>query len=132
MRIATWRDEGSRLLAFDRSNPWGSKKCTPLSPTPTPHPAESEGQPNILIDPNGNPRLTDFGLSSITRDNRSANASTPNGRGSTRWRAPELLALSTKAKGREKVKSARPTEKSDAYSLAMVVIEVVFPRLAQN
>jgi len=109
----------------------GDLKSVRFYPPPLPHPADSEWQPNILIDPNGNPRLTDFGLSSVTR-NLSANASTPDGRGSIRWRAPELLALSTKKKAQEKVRSARPTSKSDAYSLAMVAIEVKFPRLTQN
>ncbi|KAF9789414.1 kinase-like domain-containing protein [Thelephora terrestris] len=84
---------------------------------------------NILIDSDENPRLTDFGFSSITMNNISANASTPNGKGSTRWFAPELLELSTKTKGREKTKSLRVTFKSDTYSLAMVTIEIFTGRL---
>ena len=60
------------------------------------------------------------------------NASTPNGRGSTRWRAPELLALSTKPRDKARVESVRPTYKSDVYSLAMVGIEVIFSSLAQS
>ncbi|KAF9646891.1 kinase-like protein [Thelephora ganbajun] len=79
---------------------------------------------NILIDSGGNPRLTDFGLSSVTRNGISANASTKNGGGTIRWRAPELLELSTKAKDEGKAKLPRPTKKSDTYSLAMVVIEI--------
>jgi serine/threonine protein kinase len=95
-------------------------------------PAEFEKQSNVLIDPSGGPRLTDFGFSSITRNICSVNASTPNGRGSTRWRAPELLVLSIKPKDQDKAKSARPTNKSDVYSLAMVAIEVTIFSLAQN
>ena len=94
--------------------------------------AEHEIQSNVLIDPNGNPRLTDFGFSSITMDDFSANASTPNGKGSTRWRAPELLELSIKVKNREKSKPVRPTNESDVYSLAMLVIEVTPPFFAEN
>jgi len=97
---------------------------------PTFHLTEPEAQSNILIDAMGNPRLTDFGFSSITMNDRSVNASTPNRRGSMRWRGPELLVSSTKVKG--KVKSTRPTKKSDMYSLAMVVIEVKLSRLAQS
>jgi serine/threonine protein kinase len=89
-------------------------------------------QSNILIDLNRSPRLTDFGFSSITMNNLSANASSTNGRGSMRWRAPELLALSTKVKDREKTKTVRPTKKSDTYSLAMVIIEVKSPARARK
>jgi len=49
-----------------------------------------------------------------------------------RWRAPELLVLTTKVKGKGKAKATRPTNKSDVYSLAMVVIEVKVSRLAQS
>jgi len=79
-----------------------------------------------------NPRLTDFGFSSITINDFSTNASIPNRRGSTRWRAPELLVLSTRVKDKGKAKAARPTNKSDACSLAIAVIEVKFSPLAQS
>jgi len=80
--------------------------------------------PNILIDKSGRPRLTDFGFSSITRNVNSVNVSTPGGRGTLRWCAPELLVLSTKEEDQRKVLSVRPTRKSDSYSFAMVVIEI--------
>ena len=122
--VVDWRDKGSQLLALNRSNPRGPKECKVLISPSVFCSAKFETQSNILIDPNGNPRLTDFGFSLITRNISSVHASTPNGRGPTRWRAPELLALSTKAKDQDKVKLARPTKKSDAYSFAMVVMEV--------
>ena len=90
------------------------------------HPAESERQSNILIDSSGNPCLTDFGLSSVT------NSVSTHGKCSIRWRAPELLVLSTRARDQDKDKPATPTEKSDVYSLAMVAIEVTFPRLTHS
>ena len=89
-------------------------------------------QPNVLIDAEGNPRLMDFGCSSITRNVWSANASTPHGGGSIRWSAPELVPLSTDLTDLERVRSTRPTNESDVYSLAMVTIEVIFFCLAQN
>ena len=130
--IAAWRDKGSQLLALHRRDSRRSKKCKHSIFTSVFRLAESEIQPNILIDLNGSPRLTDFGLSSTTRNISSANDSTPNGRGSTRWKAPELLALSIKPKDQDRVKEARPTKESDAYSLAMVAIEVTFSSLAQD
>jgi len=75
----------------------------------------------------GNPRLTDFGFSSITMNDRSVSSSMANRGGSTRWLAPELLALSIKVINKGKAKATRPTKKSDVYSLAMVTIEVKFP-----
>jgi serine/threonine protein kinase len=56
----------------------------------------------------------------------SFNASTVNGSGTMRWCAPELLVLSTKPRDMGKPNNARPTMKSDTYSLAMVIIEVAF------
>jgi len=132
LSIVARRDKGSKLLTLHGSNSRRLEGCK-FSPSPsTFRLAESETQSNILIDDMGNPRLTDFGFSSITMNDRSVNASTENRRGSTRWRAPELLALSTKVVDKGKAKSTRPTRMSDVYSLAMVVIEVKFPHLAQG
>ena len=75
-------------------------------------------QANILIDEKGSPRLSDFGLCSITRNIDSVNASTPF-RGSTvRYSAPEILDTSGDFKRK------KPTNKTDVYSFSMVIVEV--------
>jgi len=66
-------------------------------------------QGNILINDDGEPTLTDFGLS---KDNSAVTSSTLKGVGSVRWTAPELLNGSTK------------TMASDVYAVAMVIYEV--------
>ena len=80
-------------------------------------------QPNILIDGGGSPRLSDFGLCSITRNIDSVNASTPNNGCTIRYCAPELLDTVTVVTTEKK----KPTNKSDVYSLSMVIVEVHLP-----
>ena len=77
-------------------------------------------QPNILIDSEGIPRLSDFGLCSITRNVDSVNASTPNHGCTVRYCAPELLDIGEVVR----VAKKKPTNKSDMYSLSMVIVEV--------
>ena len=76
-------------------------------------------QPNILIDSKGSPRLSDFGLCSITKNIDSANASTANRGFTVRYCAPEILD----AGGVVEVEKRKPTNKSDVYSLSMVIVE---------
>ncbi|KAF9789189.1 kinase-like domain-containing protein [Thelephora terrestris] len=73
--------------------------------------------PNILFDNTGVPKISDFGISSITLDPQSYNASTPARGNSLRWTAPEIL-------GALNDESRRPTRMSDVYAFAMVVIEI--------
>ena len=74
----------------------------------------------------GSPRLSDFGLCSVTRNIDSVNASTPNRGCTVRYCAPELLDL----KDTGNVEKKKLTNKTDVYSLSMVVVEVhTFPKL---
>ncbi|KAF9646793.1 kinase-like protein [Thelephora ganbajun] len=75
---------------------------------------------NILIDASGTPRLSDFGLCSITKNTDSINASTPNRGCTIRYCAPELLEINGVPPLEKK-----PTNKSDVYSLSMVIVELV-------
>jgi len=110
----------SRLPARQRSSPRRFERCTwVLSCRPsllTCHFSQS----NILIDGTGSPRLSDFGLSSITENIDSVNASTPNYGGTVRYCAPEILGVDGVVRPEKK----RPTNKSDVYSLSMVIVEV--------
>ena len=68
----------------------------------------------------GNPRLSDFGISSITRNIDSVNASTPYHGCTLRYCAPENLH----AKGGIVLGlKGDLTNKSDMYSLSMVIVE---------
>jgi len=71
------------------------------------------GQPNILIDHNGNARLTDFGLTSVVRRRNSVRVTGIKGY-TTAWGAPEVLL--------EECDKATP--EADIFSFGMVVIEV--------
>jgi len=77
-------------------------------------------QPNILIDAKGCPYLSDFGLCSITRNIESVNASTPHPGYTIRYCAPELLDVGKAIKDVKR----KATNKSDVYSLSMVIVEV--------
>ncbi|KAH8111281.1 kinase-like domain-containing protein [Phellopilus nigrolimitatus] len=73
---------------------------------------------NILIDDDGHPLLSDFGLSRI-KAVFSATMDSTHGAGSLRWQAPELLYPS-KYGG-----NGRHTIQSDIYAFAMTCIEVI-------
>jgi len=85
----------------------------------TPLPTDRRPQQNIVIDQKLSPRLADFGLSSITKNIASVNASTPNAGGTVHYRAPELFG----SPGDATVKSKKVTKESDMYSLSMVIVE---------
>lgn len=70
----------------------------------------------------GIPCLADFGLSSIAEDIYSISGSNIASGGSVRWSAPELVGPITA----QVDKWVAPTMQSDIYSLAMVIIEVIF------
>ncbi|KAF9789406.1 kinase-like domain-containing protein [Thelephora terrestris] len=76
---------------------------------------------NILIDEGGIPRLSDFGLSSITKNIETVNTPTPNSGVTYRYCAPELFETGEASK----VENKKATNKSDIYSYSMVVVELV-------
>ena len=107
---------GNEVIHGDLKSVRGESLCWPPLLTPR------LPQPNILIDSKGSPRLSDFGLCSITRNIDSVNASTPNHGCTVRYCAPELLDTDSRVVKTKKEK--KPTYKSDVYSLAMVIVEV--------
>ena len=75
-------------------------------------------QENILFDSTGIPRISDFGIFSITFDPTSNNASTSFRGYNIRWAAPEILEAPLNSEVR------RLTKMSDVYAFGMVVVEV--------
>ncbi|KAL5514113.1 hypothetical protein ACEPAG_2874 [Sanghuangporus baumii] len=74
---------------------------------------------NILVDSNGQPRITDFGLARAVDSRGITVATSFNGKGSARWQAPELLYPSRFGKD-----STRPTSKSDVYAFSCICFEI--------
>ena len=74
-------------------------------------PALTHCQPNILVDATGHARITDFGLTTVTRSPDSV-SSADQGH-ATRWAAPEIL----KDEGTY-------SKEADVFLFVMVVIEV--------
>lgn len=75
-------------------------------------------QGNILVDANGDVKLTDFGMS-VSADGTPFNYGSQHGGGALRWTAPELMD------GDEfGLPNRRPTRQSDVYSFACVCVEV--------
>ncbi|TDL15389.1 kinase-like protein [Rickenella mellea] len=85
---------------------------------------------NILVDDDGQPRITDFGLSKVMDSQASSIVATSfSGKGTMRWQAPELLNA-TRFEG----ESAGVTTKSDVYAFSFVCLEIFtgdipFPKL---
>ena len=70
-------------------------------------------QANILIDTNGNPRVVDFGLSTVTQDTNSLDSTSDGQIITVRYTSPEILR-----EGR------RHSRESDVFAFGMVMIEV--------
>ena len=68
---------------------------------------------NVLVDRNGHARLTDFGLTSIGReDNSTRLPQDMNVAGTTTWAAPEIL------------RGGPVTNEADVFTFSMVAVEV--------
>lgn len=73
---------------------------------------------NILIDPNGNPCIADFGLLTVISSTFGPASYTPGG--TARWMSPELVDPQ-----RFRSKNSCPTIFSDCYALGMVIYETI-------
>jgi serine/threonine protein kinase len=77
-------------------------------------------QANVLMDKDGIPRITDFGISRLMEDSTLWNTSKTSADGSTRWMAPELLSGNV----------PQATIESDIYAFAMTILVSLFIRCA--
>ncbi|KIK92683.1 hypothetical protein PAXRUDRAFT_560886 [Paxillus rubicundulus Ve08.2h10] len=72
---------------------------------------------NVLINGDGQPLISDFGLSSILEEFNKTTYFKSHRTGAIRWVAPELLG--------EVVSSPKPSVKSDIYSYGCVMLHVI-------
>lgn len=70
---------------------------------------------NILVDDDGKPQISDFGLVRVAQIQTLMKSQTNIGRGTMRWQAPELIS------GEHQSYDA---EKCDVYAFGMVIYEV--------
>ncbi|TDL17031.1 kinase-like protein [Rickenella mellea] len=76
--------------------------------------------PNVLIDANLGPRISDFGLSKVIDSQATTVGVTSfDGRGAIRWQAPELLKVSISSTA-----SINVSRKIDIYAFASVTLEI--------
>ena len=79
---------------------------------------ELVSQGNVLIDDDGNARLTDFGMALVSEATSYGYASA-HGSGAIRWTAPELIDPEE-----FEMEDSRPTPASDIFSFACMAVEV--------
>ena len=72
-------------------------------------------QPTVLVDTTGRARITDCGLSVVTRNLDSVRSAPDEHEHSTRWTAPEILG-----------NWGTFSKEADVFSFAMVMIEVCY------
>jgi len=76
-------------------------------------PILTRAQPNILVDPAGCARITDFGLATVTQNLDSMRTASDDKGHTARWTAPEILN-----------EQGTYSKEADVFSFAMVMIEV--------
>ena len=115
-----WSNSRPQLLAWERCYPWGLGKCNRVFPSFSPDSwslMHHLPQPNIFVDSNGIPCLSDFGHCSIMTKVDSLGDSTSDNR-MLRYVPPELLDFGKRSNMQKR------SGKSDVYSLSMVIVEV--------
>jgi len=75
-------------------------------------------QPKILVDATGHARITDFGLTTVTKNLDSIRSATEGHGNAARWTAPEILK-----------EDGTFSKEADIFSFAMVMIEVSYERV---
>ncbi|KIJ11645.1 hypothetical protein PAXINDRAFT_84205 [Paxillus involutus ATCC 200175] len=79
---------------------------------------------NVLIDNSGEPRITDFGLSVVLKEQDDATFNT-SFVGNVRWTAPELLdSVPMVGECQENAPISKPTKASDIYSFGCIMAYV--------
>ena len=71
------------------------------------------GQPNVLVDDSGCPRIADFGLAMVTQNQDSIRSAQGEHAHTARWTAPEILS-----------EQGTYSKETDVFSFAMVMVEV--------
>ena len=119
--IALPHSSRSCIFAQRRACSWGSPWCKLSSHRAFVGFSLRWLQGNVLVDNDGNARLSDFGLALVTESSSYAYGSSHGG-GAIPWKAPELIDNEE-----FDLPDTRPTPSSDVFSFACMCVEVSKP-----